>query len=287
MTAGSLIVVGAREEASGRIALQQATQLAPSNRDRIRLVHVSRLPALQRVLEALTPQRTAPAGHDPDRYQWLQRLADSAGKDGPAVSFEVLDGEPDTAITDHARQADADLIIVATHREGQSREMFIGSTDLRILRSAHCPVLIARGRSAQPYRRAMVAIDLDESGQRVALAANTLLADAAIDLVHAYQVPEEQLRLRGLAEKELASLRELMRADLEERLNAFALAFPSATTHLEQGFVASVILDLVLRFRPDVLVLGKHRGTSSDERAIGSIAQFLLYTCPTDFMLVP
>jgi nucleotide-binding universal stress UspA family protein len=114
------------------------------------------------------------------------------------------------------------------------------------------------------------------------------LGDAQIDLVHSFRVPQEgQLRMHGHTEEEIAKLRGLMQAEVEERLKAYCSVFPKATLHVEQGFAASVILDTSLRLRPDVLVLGKHRGSSTDERVIGSVAQFMLYNCSTDIMLVP
>ena len=108
------------------------------------------------------------------------------------------------------------------------------------------------------------------------------------DLVHAYRIPQEsQLRMRGVDQDEILKLREYARSDLKPHLEAYRSAFPRAAIHLEHGFAASVILDHVLRLRPDVLVVGKHRGSSTEERVLGSVTQFLLYSCPTDLLLVP
>lgn len=290
MTTGKTIVVAVRDEENGRIALQRALHLAQSPLDRIRLVHVSHYESWLRVSELLTPQWKSPDGeHNPDRHDWLQRLAKSVEPKGPNVEFEVLDGEPGAAIVDFARQVVADLIVVATPREGQVRELFIGSTALRILRTAPCPVVVARARIATHYQRALVAVELDDAGQRVAHAASAWLAGANIDLVHAYRVPQEgQMRTRGgVNEEEITKLREFVRADHAEKLNVYRVALPNATIHLEHGWAASVILDLALRLRPDILVLSKHRGSSKEERIFGSVTQFLLYECPTDILLVP
>jgi len=289
MKAGRCIVVAVRDEANGQIALQRALRMAQSPQDRIHLVHAGRAPSWQRVAELLTPPWTTPGGEpDNDRHGWLRRLAESADMAGRAVEFEVLAGEPGKAIVAFAREVEADLIVVATPREGQGRELFIGSTALRILRTASCPVLVARGRVGRAYARALLAVDLDEAGQRVMHAATQWLGDIEIDLVHGFRVPQEgQLRMHGHTEEEIAKLRGFMQADVEERLESYRSALPHASFHVEQGFAASVILDAALRLRSDVLVLGKHRRSSADERLIGSVAQFMLYTCPTDIMLVP
>jgi len=204
------------------------------------------------------------------------------------VEFAILDGEPGKKIVAFAHQVEADLIVVATPREGQARELFIGSTALRILRTAPCPVLVARLRIARAYAHTLLAVDLDEAGQRVVRAATQWLGDTKIDLVHGFRVPQEgQLRMHGHTEEEIAKLRGFMQAEVTGQLDVYRAALPHARFHVEQGFAASVILDVALRLQSDVLVLGKHRGSSTDERVIGSVAQFMLYTCPTDIMLVP
>jgi nucleotide-binding universal stress UspA family protein len=282
---GKLVVVAVRDEASGRIAAQRARQLA-APRDRLAFVHVARAATLERLLAARPGlMRVPPSGQAAAQPAWLTQLAREAGAD---ARCEVLDGVPGAAISEFAREHRADAIVLATQREGQIRELILGSTALRVLRTAPCPVVVTRGRDPRPYERALVAIDLDESGQRVALATGALLGDVQIDLVHAFRLPQEgQLRMRGLDEREIEQLRKFAREDLEPRLHAHRTAFPRAVVHVEYGFAASVILELVGKLRPDVLVLGKHRGSSTHERMLGSITQFLLYTCPTDVVLVP
>jgi len=289
MNAGRTIVVAVRDPDSANVALQRAMLLSDPSQDRLLLVHVSRLATLKRILELHpAPYPLPESGGVPERHEWVRELAESAIAAGYDARFEVLAGEAGVAIADIGRRENAAFVVVSTHREGQARELFVGSTALRILRSSDCPVVVARGVKAQPYRRAVIGIDLDETGQRVALASTTMLGDVDIDLVHAYRVPQEsQLRMRGVEQEEILKLREYARSDLKPHLEAYRSAFPRAAIHLEHGFAASVILDHVLRLRPDVLVVGKHRGSSTEERVLGSVTQFLLYSCPTDLLLVP
>jgi len=286
---GRSIVVAIRDESSGRFALNRALSLASSSYDSIHLVHAVHLAAMKRVMELLARQWTPDDEHSPDDSAWLQRLAETAGSDGPKVTFEFINGEPGPTIVEAAVRRKADLIVVATPREGQLREFFIGSTALHILRTAPCPVVVARGRIDADPQRALVAIDLDSAGQRVAQAASLWLVNTQIELVHAYRLKQEgQMRTRGaVTEEEILRLREFERLDCDEKLNTYRIQFPGATVHLEHGWAASVILEMALRLRPDILVLSKHRGTVRDERIFGSVTQFLLYECPTDILLVP
>ena len=290
MTTGKKIVVAVRDEETGRTALTRALHLASSPNDSIHLLHASRLASMKRVMELLARQWTPDDDeHKQDDYAWSQRLAETAGSDGPKVTFELVNGEPGSTIVEAAVQRQADLIVVASPRKGQLREYFIGSTALHILRSAPCPVVVVRGQFNTDYQRALIAVDLDQAGQRLLNAAGVWLAGAHIDLVHAYRLEHEgRLRMRGnITEEEILKLREFERLDHDEKLNVFRTQLPAASVHLEHGWANTVILDAASRLKPDILVLSKHRGTNRDERVFGSVTQFLLYECPTDILLVP
>lgn len=70
----------------------------------------------------------------------VNRLGD---KYGP-VQIEVLLGDPAAAIASFAQDQKAQLIVLPSHgRTGISR-LLIGSTAERVVRLAHCPVLVLR-----------------------------------------------------------------------------------------------------------------------------------------------
>ncbi len=64
-----------------------------------------------------------------------------------AVHGRVLSGSPAVEIVRAAREADADLIVVASGSGGLSETILLGSTAQRVQHSAPCPVLVARPRS--------------------------------------------------------------------------------------------------------------------------------------------
>ncbi len=53
-------------------------------------------------------------------------------------------GSPSEEIANTARDLQADLIIIATHGYTGLKRIFIGSTTERVVRRAHCPVLVVR-----------------------------------------------------------------------------------------------------------------------------------------------
>ena len=60
------------------------------------------------------------------------------------VDLTVRFGDPGTEITDFAREINADLIVVPSHGRHGIKRLLLGSVAERILRHAHCPVLVLR-----------------------------------------------------------------------------------------------------------------------------------------------
>ncbi len=78
----------------------------------------------------------------------VHRAAEAAlERAGAANAVEVREevlwsDRPADAIVDHAREADAQLVILATHGPGLVKRALIGSTAAAVARSASCPVLL-------------------------------------------------------------------------------------------------------------------------------------------------
>jgi nucleotide-binding universal stress UspA family protein len=76
----------------------------------------------------------------------LETLLEKAGARGAQVA--VLIGDPGLKVTEYARKIDADLIIVPSHGFHGLRNLLLGSTAERIIRHAHCSVLVLRRKGA-------------------------------------------------------------------------------------------------------------------------------------------
>jgi nucleotide-binding universal stress UspA family protein len=60
------------------------------------------------------------------------------------VNFHVLFGDPGHGIAAYAEEIEADVIVMPSHGRTGLRRLLIGSVAERVLRLAHCPVLILR-----------------------------------------------------------------------------------------------------------------------------------------------
>ena len=116
-----------------------------------RLLVVSVLGASSRPSEA-SADATIPADSRDSLTSKAQAIVQRAKAAGADATFLVWEGDPGPAIVAAADSESADLIVVGSHgRSGVSR-FLIGSVSDYVVRHAHCPVMVVRGR-AEAARR--------------------------------------------------------------------------------------------------------------------------------------
>ncbi len=87
-----------------------------------------------------------PAGiHETALSNAAARLNEIVSEHGLPDTTEVVvrEGHPSTEILEFAKKSGADLIVIASHDPGLV-DYFLGSVAARVVRHAHCSVLVAR-----------------------------------------------------------------------------------------------------------------------------------------------
>ena len=79
-----------------------------------------------------------------DARKQLERLASQAAGDAPVRAVLRTSNATAAAITDYARDAAIDLIVLGTHGRRGVSHLLLGSVAERVSRTAPCPVLIVR-----------------------------------------------------------------------------------------------------------------------------------------------
>jgi nucleotide-binding universal stress UspA family protein len=146
MTLKNILVATDFSEASAA-ALVYARELAHAFKSALHVLHVSDnviagaigvegyttdWPALQREVDDAARKQLDRIVTEKDR----QTLA--------AKTIVMMSSSPAEAITSYASDAQVDLIIVGTHGRGGMAHLLMGSVAERVVRTAPCPVLIAR-----------------------------------------------------------------------------------------------------------------------------------------------
>ncbi|MFL6117836.1 MAG: universal stress protein [Catenulispora sp.] len=167
-------------------------------------------PALQKIYEKAA-RETAEEGveHARARYPDLDvRLKTEAG---PAAHVLITAGR------------DADLLVVGNRGRGGFAGLLLGSVSMRVLGAASCPVIVTRGKAADPHGRVVAAIDIDDPGSADVL--DFALDDAAdrnaeLVAVHVRDDEERWVMEQNLVATGLMKSSQEIATDLDTRLAA-------------------------------------------------------------------
>jgi nucleotide-binding universal stress UspA family protein len=206
-----------------------------------------------------------------------------------SVAIRIVTGRPAPTILHAARSWNADLILVGGTERGAVGRALRGSVSDEVVRTAPCPVLVARRRAAR-FERLLVATDGSQH------------AEAALRFVAALPVPPTaELRVCAVSETPdsppgssrgpmAATLLLLEEAEKRTAVQAVARALDMLTplpcpiqSSVRYGDAGRELADEVRRWVPDLLVIGARGRTAGSEVAVGRVTQSLLRqaTCPT------
>jgi universal stress protein A len=77
-------------------------------------------------------------------FEALQRVPESDLGQGLQITREVRVGTPFLEIVRHAKDINADLVVIGTHGRSGLAHVLLGSTAEKVVRKAPCPVLTVR-----------------------------------------------------------------------------------------------------------------------------------------------
>lgn len=221
--------------------------------------------------------------------QLSDRAQDVLGEPLPDANIGVRVGAVDVSVMQYAEEHNVDLVVAgATGRTGLAR-LFLGSSAERIVRYAHCSVLIARPGPATGH--VLVATDLSDEAlpavQRAKLEAE--IRGAKLNLVHsvdfsnlgwaAAAVPLGAAPVAGLQEK-IDELRTIAKASLQ------GLGGPEAGVHVLDGTAKRAIVSLAESLPAELVVVATHGRTGLSRMAMGSVAEAVVQAAPCSVMVV-
>jgi len=124
-------------------AIATAVELAASPGD-VHVLHVL-VP-----LEGLSPGVVWGEVNDESREKGVRETfaADAREHGLEGVQFNVNFGDPGFMITEYATEIEAELIVIPSHGYGGFKRLVLGSVAERVIRHAHCPVLVLRRSDA-------------------------------------------------------------------------------------------------------------------------------------------
>lgn len=255
------------------------------------------------VIPSLSPvPRLSHEGDEPASVQFLEfrrrvfeevvrRTTSVTGR--KAADFDVLleDGNAYASIVARADERRADLLVVGSHGATGLARVLLGSVADKVIRYAHCPVLIAR--PSMQNHRILVATDLSEpSFPAVAAAAREARRiSAALTVLHCIEgrEPIYFAALPGMSPSvEVQSEEnEQLRGKADSRLeDVLARHGMTGERRVVAGSPAAAIVSVCDEIRPDLLIVGTRGRTGLRRVVLGSVAEAVARLAPCSVLIV-
>lgn len=128
---------------TSRVALETAAGLARREEAELTLLFVLETPAAVAEFPILPAEFLEQTIREVERKLDRWRTEAEHLRGAPAKA-EVVSGSPAHEIVRYAREGGFDLVVVGTHGRTGIRHMVLGSVAERVIREAHCAVLVVR-----------------------------------------------------------------------------------------------------------------------------------------------
>jgi nucleotide-binding universal stress UspA family protein len=240
------------------------------------------LDATHRAIQAIEQRVTALTGAQPG----------PGGQDGDTFQVVVETGTPEAAIVRAADQAGASLVAIGSRGLAGIDRLLLGSVAERVVRYAHCPVLVARPH--EKTGKILAATDFSEAAlAAVAVAAAEARATGArLTLLHAndlfpspaigwgapfgasWVIPPQEL-----VEQVQKSAAETLRTTLER------YGVPGDTL-TPTGDAVTAILSAARTLPADLIVLATRGRTGIARMVLGSVAEKVIELAPCSVLAV-
>ncbi|MBD0425790.1 universal stress protein [Aquisalinus flavus] len=266
-------------------ALRRAALLARELATSISLIHVVDDDQPRRIVDAERAEA--------EQLLW-QMTATLRDVDGIRSDARVILGSPFAGIAEAAEATAPDLLIVGPHRRQILRDVFVGTTAERIIRSVGCPVLMVNAPPAGQYRHVMRTTDLSEGSrnamQRVeALGIGTR---ARRSVLYVFDAPALHLmRVNTVVKEErehyLADERMNAAQQLSDFLSSAGIHGLETILRNEEAPAAFEILKVAEKERADLVVLATHGRGGLAKLVIGSVTEQVLRASAVDVLAIP
>lgn len=294
MTATTLsgpILAATDFSAQARHAAERAAHLAHATGAPLTLMHVLPGGALQELREWLGASHPLEQQLHEEAHGQLAALIAELKTQHPVNVKPVLStGSPLAEIGRQGEDQDASLLVVGARGAGFLRQLVLGSTSERLLGRTRRPVLIVRHKPHEAYQHVLVALDFSPWSAHAVALARQVAPDARLLLFNAYQVPfESKLRYAGVDATTIEHYRHQARADALRRLLSLAdssgLEAGKWEPCIVEGDASQRLIEQEQEHDCDLVVLGKHGRSATEDMLLGSVSKHVLAEGSTDVLV--
>lgn len=293
MTSLHTILAATDLSALARHAVARAALIAAATGARLGLQHVVNVGAFEALRHLLDADSRDFERKllDEVRVEVHALAADMVARHAVAPEVHLAVGAVQREIANHADAIDADLLVLGARGAGFMRELLLGSTTERVLRTSRRPLLVVKQVAHETYRSVLLPVDFSARSVEALRFAQAVAPQAEFVLLHAFEVPfEGRLRYAGVEESALSGLRVNARREATERMNALVEAAGVDPVRVRRlvlhGEATAQILAQEQEQDCDLIVIGKRGLGLLEELLLGSVTKHILAQSVADVLVI-
>lgn len=266
-------------------ALRRATLLAQQFGGALSIIHVVDDDQPRRIVE----MESAAAS---DLLRQLQSTVQIV--DGVSCDTRVVLADAFVGIARATEEEAPDLLVIGPHRRQALRDVFVGTTAERTIRTVGCPALMVNAPPVGPYRHVMLATDLSVGATRAATTCIALgLTDGAdVTFVHVYDAPATRLAMSHIMpvnerEDYIDEQRREAAKNLAEFVKTTGVQSRRQLVRLGLHAPAGEILKAAKDEAAGLVVVGSQSREGVARFVLGSVAEDVLRMADCDVLAVP
>jgi nucleotide-binding universal stress UspA family protein len=182
---------------------------------------------------------------------------------------------------------------MGAHRKQLLRDIFVGTTIERVIRTGPFPVLMVNNEAQLRYKNVLAAVDMSEPSANALRVAGAVgvISGARPTLLHGF-LPMAKGRFIGEADDAtidgyVATERQRAMDELIAFLVDHGLSNQGWSLRLEEGGAGEVISRAVGEMHPDLVILGTHGRSGLLKVLLGSVTEQALRSLNVDILAVP
>jgi len=266
-------------------ALRRATLLARQFEATMLMVHV---------VDDDQPRRIVDAERDEATTLLRQMAATLRDVDGVTCETRVILASPFVGIAQAVADATPDLLVIGPHRRQVLRDVFIGTTAERTIRSVDCPILMVNATPAGHYTHVLQTTDLSDGSRDALLRFQSLglAAHARTSLLHIFDAPALRLAFSHSIPQDdqkhyLEDEQRDAALELARFLSSTELVPPRQIVRYEASPAQHEILKVAHEEQADLVVMSTHGRSGLAKMLIGSVTEQVLRTAQIDILAIP
>lgn len=266
-------------------ALRRATLLARQFGASLSIIHV---------VDDDQPRRIVDSERDAASALLAELRSTVQNVDGVSCEARLVLAAPFVGIARAAEEESPDLLAVGPHRRQALRDVFVGTTAERTIRTVACPVLMVNAPPVGPYGHVMLTTDLSEGAAQAAKTCLALgIADGArASILHVFDAPAVHLAMsQAISAEARQAYLDAERKEASRNLSAFvkSLEWRSIRQIVREvrNTPAADILTEARRGSADLIVVGTHGRSGVAKFFLGSVAEAVLRMADRDMLVIP